>query len=167
MVAEISIATRITQLLTSDYGYTLVKAANYVTYFFLLLFLGRVFFTFVSFAKYGAEKLLIICHVFSLVFFIVGIFYNPFFLVLCGLTMAPCYALNMDYIATVYQTSATKVMAQSMSATSLVVMLAHYLIGVLSDMFSVKMALLFPALLLVFCILSLFAFSNLHSKSEQ
>lgn len=166
VVAEISIATRVTQLLTEDYNYSLAEAAKYVTYFFMFLFIGRLFFTFVSFARLGAEKLLITAHCISLVFFAIGLFVNPFFLVLCGLSMAPCYALNMDYIASVYQSSATKVMAQAMSATSLVVMLAHYFIGVLTDMYSVKIALLFPILLLFISLCSLVLFHNKYYKGH-
>ncbi len=158
--AEISIATRITQLLTTEHAMPLSEATKYVTYFFLLLFIGRVFFTFVSFQKVSAANLLLICHFVSLVSFLLGLFVNPWFLVFCGVTMAPCYALNMDYIAEVYQNQSPKIMAQVMSMTSLTVLIFHYALGVFTDMFSVSKALLVSPLLILICIISLFVFDK-------
>lgn len=158
--AEISIATRITQLLTTEKSMALADATNYVTYFFLLLFTGRVFFTFVSFPNVSAAKLLLICHSVSSISFLLGLFVSPWFLVLCGITMAPCYALNMDYIAEVYQNQSPKVMAQVMSMTALTVLIFHYSLGVLTDMFSVSQALLLSPLFIVICIISLIIFDK-------
>ncbi len=158
--AEISIATRITQLLTSEHSMPLSEATGYVTYFFLLLFVGRMFFTFVSFPNISSSRLLMISHAISILCLLGGLFIQPWLLVFCGLTMAPCYALNMDYIAHVYKSESPKVMAQAMSFTSLVVVLFHYLLGVLTDYSSVGKALLVSPILLVICFCALFLFDK-------
>jgi FHS family glucose/mannose:H+ symporter-like MFS transporter len=134
VVAEILISTRLAQYMRTYFQMDLEQSSQYVTYFFIFLLLGRLFFALKKInlpIKTQMNASLVI----SLVLLILGLRFHPFFLALVGLGMAPYYPLSVAYISEYTGAHTRAFITFAMSFQSLSVISMHLGVGYLTDQF--------------------------------
>lgn len=154
---ELTISTRLTLYVRRYTEATPEFATYYLAVFFLLLFLGRILFTVFDSGRWKTETILLWSFSLSFFSFVCGLWLSPWFMSLCGILMAPCFAVCMDYVFDVFKSRAPEAMAYVMGMASLLIVPMHYAIGVVGDMWGLRVALMIgPALLVLsFSMLSL------------
>lgn len=134
VVAEILVSTRLAQYMRTYFQMDLEQSSQYVTYFFIFLLLGRLFFALKKInlpIKTQMNASLMI----SLVLLILGLRFHPFFLALVGLGMAPYYPLSVAYISEYTGSHTRTFITFAMSFQSLSVISMHLGVGYLTDHF--------------------------------
>jgi MFS family permease len=103
-----------------------------------------------------ATILLIIC----------GIYFNPYFLIFAGLTIAPVYPLIAAIIAEEFKGHLDRAMTICVSMNSLLLAFMHIFIGKLTDLLGLKFAMLFGVIFLLSSIF-LLNFSDLFLRKNN
>ena len=132
VAAEIMIGTRLAQYMRNYYSMDLTQSSQYVTYFFLCMLAGRLFFAIKNISM-SIKKQMNISLVLSLILLIAGLNSHPLILTLVGLTMAPFYPLSIAYIAQVTGVHARRFLTFAMGFQSLAVVTMHLSVGYLTD----------------------------------
>jgi len=154
IAAELSITTRLVLYLRRQNLADAVVAPQYLAAFFALLLAGRMLFTFLPFHKHSNQKIIMISLVSSAICYALGLYHSPFWLVMCGLTMAPIFGVFMEHLADVFPGRSEQAIAWVLAASGFFVISMHYIVGVLSQAFGIWKALhLGPAILLVSAVL--------------
>lgn len=157
--AEILVSTRLALYMRTYFNMSLEKSSDYVTAFFIFLFLGRMFFIFKSFKMHLKSQLNLSLGL-SLVSLMLGLWINPFFLSLIGLTMAPFYPLAVVYISEITGYQKRRFLTFVMGLQSFCVIFMHTGVGYLTDKYGLFYAFYVGIFLLVGSIICL----NLHPK---
>jgi FHS family glucose/mannose:H+ symporter-like MFS transporter len=145
--AEILVSTRLALYMRTYHDMNLEQSSRYVTYFFVFLLVGRLAFTMIN-LKWKLKTQLNLSLLFSAVLTILGLWYNPFFLTLIGLAMAPFYPLAVVYISELTGFEKRKYLTFVMSAQGLLVISMHLGVGYLTDTFGLFFAFSLVLLLL-------------------
>ncbi len=159
VVAEILVSTRLAQYMRNYFQMDLQQSSQYVTYFFLFLLLGRLFFAFKK-INIPIKTQMNISLMLSLGFLVMGLSFHPFFLALTGLGMSPYYPLSIAYISEFAGDHKRTFITYAMSFQSLAVICMHLGVGYLTDHFGLFYAFgvgLFALVLSAICL-------NLHPK---
>lgn len=154
VVAEILIGTRLAQYMRNYYSMDLLQSSEYVTYFFLFLLLGRVFFAFKK-IPLSIKKQMNISLASSVVLLMLGLRFHPLILTFVGLSMAPFYPLSVAYISEVAGDHVRKFLTFAMAFQSLAVVSMHLGVGYLTDTFGLLYAFgvgVFALLLSLVCL---------------
>lgn len=157
--AEILISTRLALYMRTYFDMNLEESSDYVTGFFIFLFIGRIFFVFKSF-RLPLKLQLNLSLGLSLISLILGLGVHPFFLTLIGLTMAPFYPLAIVYISEITGHQKRRFLTFVMGLQSFCVIFMHVGVGLLTDKFGLFYAFyigIFLLLCSIFCL-------NLHPK---
>jgi MFS family permease len=154
VVAEILISTRLPLYMRTYFAMDLTQSAEYVTYFFLFLLIGRVSFAFIH-LPFSLKSQLSGFLIGSLVCVILGLKFHPFFLALSGLTMAPYYPLCVSYISEISKDLSRTFLSFAMSFQSLAVVVMHLGVGYMTDHFGLAFAFGVGILALVISIICL------------
>lgn len=157
--AEILVSTRLALYMRTYFNMSLEKSSDFVTGFFVFLFLGRMFFTFKSF-KIKLKTQLNISLALSLTSLVLGLWVTPFFLMLIGLTMAPFYPLSIVYISEITGYQKRRFLTFVMGLQSFYVILMHAGVGYLTDTYGLFYAFYVGIFLLIGSMLCL----NFHPK---
>ena len=159
VVAEIMIGTRLAQYMRSYYSMDLTRSSQYVTYFFLFMLIGRLFFAFKKISM-STKKQMNISLILSLILLILGLNSHPLILTIVGLSMAPFYPLSVAYISEATGIHARKFLTFAMGFQSLAVVSMHLGVGYLTDTLGLFYAFgvgIFALLLSLVCL-------NFHPK---
>lgn len=132
VVAEILVSTRLAQYMRTYFQMNLEQSSQYVTYFFLFLLAGRLFFAFKR-INLPIKTQMNISLFLSLFLLILGLKFHPFFLALVGLGMAPYYPLSVAYISEYTGVHTRTFITFAMSFQSLSVISMHLGVGYLTD----------------------------------
>ncbi len=132
VVAEILVSTRLAQYMRTYFQMDLQASSAYVTYFFLFLLAGRLFFAFKK-INLPTKTLMNYSLIVSLIFLVLGLKIHPFFLALVGLGMAPYYPLSVAYISEYTGVHQRTFITFAMSFQSLAVISMHLGVGYLTD----------------------------------
>ncbi|MBC7457937.1 MAG: MFS transporter [Bdellovibrionaceae bacterium] len=132
VVAEILIGTRLAQYMRNYYAMDLTQSSEYVTYFFLFMLIGRMFFA-VKKITMSTKKQMNISLALSLILLILGLNSHPIILTMVGLSMAPFYPLSIVYISQTTGIHARKFLTFAMGFQSLAVVSMHLGVGYLTD----------------------------------
>ena len=132
VVAEILIGTRLALYMRSYYSMDLTQSSRYVTYFFMFMLLGRLFFAFKK-INMSTRRQMNISLILSLILLILGLNSSPIILTMVGLTMAPFYPLSIAYISEATGIHARKFLTFAMGFQSLAVVSMHLGVGYLTD----------------------------------
>lgn len=154
VVAEILIATRLPLYMRTYFAMDLTQSAEYVTYFFLFLLIGRVFFAFIH-LPFSLKSQLNGFLIGSLLCVILGLTFHPFFLAISGLTMSPYYPLCIAYISEISKDLSRTFLSYAMSFQSLAVVAMHLGVGYMTDHFGLSFAIGVGILSLVISIICL------------
>lgn len=150
IAAELALSTRLVLLMRRQYGMSDVTAPQYLTGFFALLLMGRLIFTFFSFSKFSNHRIISACLASSALFFTFGLISSPYWLLLCGLSMAPVFGLSMDYLTEVFPKKSEAAIASTLAISGIYIITMHFVIGVLTEHFGIGKALfLAPAFLAI------------------
>lgn len=132
VVAEIMIGTRLAQYMRNYYSMDLTQSSEYVTYFFLFMLIGRIFFAVKKIAM-STRKQMNIALALSLILLILGLNSHPIILTIVGLSMAPIYPLSIAYISEKTGIHARKFLTFAMGFQCLAVVSMHLGVGYLTD----------------------------------
>lgn len=154
VAAEILVSTRLALYMRSYFNLSFEDSSNYVTYFFVFLLLGRLLFAIKSF-KSAIKLQMNLCLMGSVLFLIMGLYVHPFFLALCGLSMAPFYPLAIVYISEKAGLQKRRFITFAMSIQSVCVILMHVCVGYLTDAFGLLFAFGFGVVLLIMALVCL------------
>ena len=157
--AEILFSSRLAQYMRTYFDMSLEKSSDYVFYFFIFMFVGRIFFVFKSF-KMQLKNQLNVSLVLTLACLVLGLWLHPFFLVIVGLTMAPFYPLAVVYISEITGFQKRRFLTFVMGMQGLSVIFMHLGVGYLTDAYGLFYAFGVGAFLLIISIICL----NLHPK---
>ncbi len=156
-LAELTISTRYALYLRGDFAFRPEVAAQNVAKFYFFLLIGRL--TFLIFRFKWSTRTIIGWSLFGTIgFFMLGLFWHPDLIALCGLTMAPVFGFSIDYIAELFPENANRAVNNSIAISCLFIVMMHILLGVLTDLYGVGRAFLvapcFAVLSLLFLVWS-------------
>jgi fucose permease len=157
VAAEIMISSRLALYMRRVWNYDLETSSLYVTCFFISLLLGRLLFTGIKFNR-SIQWQLSLCLISTAVMLALGLFLHPFFLALCGFTIAPFYPLSISYISSEFPKDLDTAVSYMMATDSMMLAIMHLLIGKLSDEFGIHQAMYAGAgfLTLSFCFVNFY-----------
>lgn len=138
--AEVGLSSRLVLYARRDLGFEIEKANLLLSGFFLCLFLGRLLFAVVTF-PFKERSILMISGVASLVCFSLGLTVNPLWLSVCGLTMSVFYPCTMAWIQSEMGRDSGFTTSWCVTFQSTGLMVMHFLIGWLSDLHGLGIAL--------------------------
>lgn len=148
IAAELALSTRLVLLMRREYGLSDITAPQYLTGFFAFLLLGRLIFTFFSFSKFSNHRIISFCLALSALFFTFGLLSSPYWLVLCGLSMAPVFGLSMDYLTEVFPKKSEAAIASTLAISGIYIITMHFVIGVLTQHLGIGKAMFLAPLFL-------------------
>lgn len=153
VIAEILIGTRLSLYIIREFELNTEEASRYVTGFYLGLLGGRLFGIFIQWPG-PIRNQLFVSLVLSFLTILGGLHFNPWLFALCGLTMSPFYPVFMTYLSEIYQKRIGTMMSLTIAVQSLSIVLMHQIVGFVSDLVGIKVAmhlgLLFALLSLLF-----------------
>ncbi|RME18260.1 MAG: MFS transporter [Bdellovibrio sp.] len=143
LIGELILTSRMVLYLRRDYHLSATEAPFYLSAFFLLLFVGRLLFTFFSWQKFSNAKLITAGLILSSITMFLGLFIHPVFLSITGFFLAPLMAIAMEYISENFSSFwAAKGVSLSFAVSALFVVAMHFSVGVLTDEWGLRQALL-------------------------
>jgi FHS family glucose/mannose:H+ symporter-like MFS transporter len=153
LCAEISVSSRLVLWLRESQGFSPDAADLRLAAFFLCLLSGRLFFSFVRIPFLQNWGLLTLSSLVGSVLFCLGLYFNPWLVVLSGLAMAPFYPVAMDQVANHFKDKTAQAMSVVIAAGSLSVVAMHVLVGWVAEHLGLTLALqLCAAALFVLCL---------------
>lgn len=166
VVAEILLATRLALYFQEVMMLNAADASFKVSVFFLGLLMGRFLF-FIIPLKLNLYIALRASLILSFLSIVMGLIYNPLFLVATGLFMAPFYGWSMAYLSELFHDSKlNKALGINVAFQSGFVVAMHLSYGKLSEVLSVKQALWLGPLVLVGSFLCLILTKRLPHENE-
>lgn len=163
ITAELVISTRLSLYLRTVFNYSPSAAANFLAVFFLMLLLGRLFFMLVP-VKLTSLKIIEFSLIFTFFSFALGLWYHPFFLTICGLTMAPVFGVCIDFIAEHFHHYTADAVASSLALSCVYIVSMHFIMGLITDWLGIRLAMFvgLGSLLVSYSLLHLFIWRQKH-----
>ena len=146
---ELAVGTRLILYVRRYTESTAEFSTYYLILFFALLFLGRVLFLFIDSMRWRNESIWFWCAVSTTLLLVFGLCFSPWWISLSGLTMGPLFAVSIDYTFEVFKERASEAVSYVIGISFLLVFPIHYMIGKLSDMFGLRLALVMVPFLLI------------------
>ena len=141
VASEVVLATRYVLLARREFGASESEAVLQLAGLFALLLVGRLSFTFFPFKKWSNKIIILSALVLSLTSFTLGLAVSHWFLILCGLTMAPVFGIGVEYMATQFGKDTDRVISMVLAFSGLFIVAIHWTVGVLSDIFGIGNAM--------------------------
>jgi len=155
VAAEIIISSRLPLFLTKHFEYSVERSSTYLGIFFSFLFLGRLLFAIKKF-QVNTLPLLKCSLIFSLIFYLLGLFNNPLWFTLCGLSMSFFFPYCLEYFSELYPTNIHEITSFSMISIGVFLISMHAIFGIFSQAFGIFSSFSLGILLLMISITSLF-----------
>lgn len=150
IMSEVALSTRLPLFAVTELNLSEQQGSKMLAWFFLGLLVGRIVFMVLPLKSIRDEWILYVSGWVSSALFILGLWWNPFLLTLCGWTMAPFYPVALEYLVKVFGKWSGAAMAHTIGFGSLGVVFMHYLLGIFSDVYGLRVTLsVFPILLCV------------------
>lgn len=164
VLTELMVSTRLSLYLNREYDFSPSQASLYVTFFFVALLLGRLFFVFKDFSS-SLKNILSTSLILTFFLLLFGIYVDPKFFIFSGFTMAPFYPLFVAYLSQVFETRFDTSLSTAMALQSVSVVGMHLGVGYLTDRMGLQNALLIGPLFLIGSLALLFYFEkNIRPK---
>ncbi|WP_413575161.1 MFS transporter [Bdellovibrio sp. HCB290] len=148
--AEIMVSSRLALFMRRVMDYDMEKSSLYVTYFFVGMLVGRSLFALIR-LPFSLRTQLSGAVVLSAVCIYAGVHWDPIFLPITGFTVAPFYPLAITWISSKFPTDLDSAVSYMMATDSLMLVGMHLLIGYLTDLKGIAVAMLMGP---VYCLLS-------------
>jgi MFS family permease len=162
VAAELLVSTRLALYMREYFQMNLESSSLYVTYFFVFLLIGRLFFAVATF-KYSLKTQLNFLLFLSFAMLLLGLKVHPFYLALTGLTMAPFYPLSMAYLSEQTLGQKRTFITFAIGLQNFCIIVMHVGVGYLTDLFGLFYAFGVGLVSIVIAILCL----NFHSKDNS
>ncbi|MEQ1665202.1 MAG: MFS transporter [Bdellovibrionales bacterium] len=140
IITEILISSRLPLYVRRFYNYSPVEASNLLAVFFLFLFLGRIIFLLVP-MKTASLKIIEFSLLATGAMLSLGLWVHPWFLTLCGLTMASVFGLSVDYLAETFPKYSADAIAYCLALSCVYIVSMHLVTGFVTDHFGVHVAM--------------------------
>jgi MFS transporter, FHS family, glucose/mannose:H+ symporter len=140
VIAEICLGTRLVLLVRRDWGYDLEWANYLLSGFFLMMFAGRLLLALVP-LRHSNSLILAVSLVFSTITFTMGLVHDPIWFVATGLAMSVFYPVAIALITDETGKSAGFITSWCITLQALGLMIMHFLLGGMSDLFGLGRAL--------------------------
>lgn len=140
VLVEILVASRLALFMRREHGADLGASSAMVTWFFLCLLAGRLLCSVVKWPGSLRAQLLTSLSL-SIACMIAGISGWAWAFVLCGLTMAPFYPIAVAYLADEFPRHLDSAMGIAITLQSALVVLMHLSVGILTDLYGLRIAL--------------------------
>lgn len=141
VVAEIGLATRLPLLLERE-AWTPDRAKVWLSLFFFGMLVGRLVVTILPLRGISNRALLALCSASGGIVFLVGLSSAPAVLPLVGLCVGPFFPVAMDLLTEEFPDGLESAIGIVMASLSVLLVCAHTAIGLLSDEFGLRAALL-------------------------
>ena len=139
VASEIIISSRLPLYLIRVQSFSQSNANAYLSYFFLGLMCGRLFFAFVK-VKTANYKLIVASFSMTFICYSLGIWLHPIFLCLCGLTMSFCFPISMDWLKERFHSGNHVMVASVMATIGITLTIMHWLFGQITNSFGIEVA---------------------------
>lgn len=140
ILAEIGLSSRLTLYLRRVFDYSPDAASVFLALFFVFLFFGRMIFLIVPF-KASNLKIIEWSLISSFFAYALGLWAHPGFLILCGLTMSPVFALSMELITEKYPSYSTDAIATCLAISCVYIVTMHFVLGMATDLLGIRVAM--------------------------
>ena len=154
VASEIVVSTRLVLYLNTSHAISLDTARTTLSFFFLLLLLGRLLFTILP-IKGASQRWLVFSCVSSIVIYICSLVISPYLLALLGLTMSFFYPVAMDWLSKKFPTGFDFMSASVLTIVSLSLVFMHLGFGYVSDLLGIEYAMGLVPLLQFICLVLL------------
>lgn len=151
LIAEIAVASRFVRFMELTESVTAARGSFYLASFYVLIFVGRLTFLVQEWKKISTHNVLTWSAFLSGILFLLGIWISPWLVVLSGLFMGPFFPLLIDHIQKTFRRHAGLAVARVMAVSALAVVTLHVLMGWLTDLFSMKVAMMLGPIGLLVC----------------
>ena len=142
VLAEILITSRLVVYLRRYDGMAPDLAAQVLALFFILVLAGRILVTFIDLRQFSSRKIMLICLGFSFLMNSLGLFWSPYWLVLCGLCMAPMFGIGVSYIAEIFPQDPSRAIANALSVNAIMIVIMHFTVGFVTQSSGIRTAML-------------------------
>ncbi|WII71491.1 MFS transporter [Bdellovibrio sp. 22V] len=139
VAAEVLISSRLALYMRREMNYSLEAASLYVTYFFIGMLAGRLFFAAYKFSLPTRQQLSISL-LSTAVLIVLGLFVHPLFLPLTGLAIAPFYPLSISFISSEFPEDLDSAISYMTAMDSFMLIVMHLTVGKLTQSFGIKQA---------------------------
>jgi len=149
ILGELSLSTRFPLWVREVLLLSPQQANSYLALFSGGLFLGRLLFTFINFHFLSNKWILSLSAGLGMLFFAGGLLIHPMVAGFAGLFMGPFFPVALDEMSNRFGDRASQVIGWSITFGSVLVVLMHFVLGVLTDRFGVETALWIGPLALI------------------
>jgi len=157
--AEVLISSRLSLHLSRTHHFTPEQGARYLTSFFMTLLLSRIFFAFYK-PPFSLKNQLATSGVLSVFIFLMALYIHPLFFILLGISMGPFYPHTISFIEKEFTTEINKAISLVAGMSSLSLACMHFIVGFLTDHFSVSAALLMGPIFMILALIMLLTFNE-------
>lgn len=166
VLAEILISSRLALLFREVKQLDFTSSSEKVAYLFILLFLGRLIFTFLR-INVSVYLILSASLLISASILFIGLTYNINWVVLSGFTMAPFFSNSVTYLSDVFQGQEKKAISYLISLQSILIFTTHFLTGWLTDLIGIRKVFYMAPTMLLASFLILTYFHKLVLKKKN
>lgn len=142
-LAEILISSRVVVYLRRSEGVAPELAAQILAMFFVMVLLGRVAFTFINLTRFKSRNIMLFCLSFSFVTNVLGLTVSPYWIVLCGLCMAPMFGLGVTLVSELFPINPGRGVAFALSINAIMIVTMHFTVGYVTQTTGIQTAMLF------------------------
>lgn len=164
---ELFFTTRLVVLFKEAFGLELDQANFKLVCFFIGLFLGRIFVSFMP-VRFSGRSVLITSLLLTSLWILMCYFISPDLIWVAGFWMSPVYPIAMDEISNQTTHEFARYSSLIIALGSMGVVVMHMVVGYIFDNFSMMVATLLPFLLCLLCALMCLLFwpkSNVKIES--
>lgn len=163
VIAEILIASRLSLYSIREFSISSSEASRYVTGFFMGLLSGRLLGAFIRWpGKFQSQ--LMTSLVLSFVFSALGLYGNPWFFILTGLSMSLFYPVCSSFLAEKFSGREGVIFSYATAAQSFLIVVMQLFVGWISDQLGIRQAM---HMIFLFLIISFYSLWSLTRVSEK
>lgn len=155
VLAEILLSSRLVVYLRREEGMGPDVAAQILAIFFVMVLAGRILFTFLDLRQFKSRQIMLWCLGFSLVTNILGLLFSPYWLVLCGLCMAPMFGVGVTYMSELSPKNPSRAIANALSINAIMIVMMHFAVGYVTQVYGIQMAMMSGPVFLLLSLLIL------------
>lgn len=150
VLAEILLSSRLVVYLRREEGMAPDLASQVLAIFFILVLTGRILSTFLDLRQFKSRQIILVCLTLSFVTNVLGLVFSPYWLVFCGLFMAPVFAVGVTYISELSSKNPSRGIANALSINAIMIVMMHFAVGYVTQAHGIQIAMMSgPVFLLI------------------
>jgi FHS family glucose/mannose:H+ symporter-like MFS transporter len=163
VASEILLSTRLPLYLERVWKLSPLEANFFLMLFFIYLFSGRLLLSLYQW-KFPAHKLLAGSLLLGMLFYALGLYYDPHFLALTGLSMSIFFPTVMEYVSVIFGKKSDSLIASILTSMGFCIIIVHFGFGQLVTYFGLAVSM---HLGIIFLFISLIVLIIVHKKQES